>query len=110
MYLSQSFIYKTAVAAAGNIKLRAAEVGNGLLNKPDKKKKKNGLYMKPNILNIMGYICSPVYLILLCNQRNPELNMDCIYCPIFYQHWDDLRLYTRITASQEAHNSKMGRI
>lgn len=84
MYLSQSFIYKTAAAATGNIKLRAAKVGNGLLNKTDKKKKKkNGLYMKPNILNIMGYICSPVYLILLCNQRSPELNMDYIYCPIF---------------------------
>lgn len=88
MYLSQSFIYKTVVAATDNIKLQAAKVGNGLFNKPDKKKKKkkNGLYIKPNILNVMGYICSPVYLILLCNQRSLEFNMDCIYCPIFYQH------------------------
>lgn len=39
MYLSQSFIYKTVVAATGNIKLRATKVGNGLFNKPDKKKK-----------------------------------------------------------------------
>ena len=46
MYLSQSFIYKTAAAATGNIKLRAAKVGNGLLNKNDKKKKKKkGLYI-----------------------------------------------------------------
>lgn len=73
MYLSQSFIYKTAAAATGNIKLRAAKVGNGLFNKPDKKKKKkNGLYMKPNILNTMGYICSPMNLILLCNQKKPR--------------------------------------
>lgn len=84
MYLSQSFIYKTVSAATGNIKLRVAKVGNGLFNKPDKKKKKkkNGLYMKPNILNTIGYICSPVYLILLCNRKSLKLNMDYICCPI----------------------------
>lgn len=66
MDLSQSFIYKVVAAAAGNIKLRTAKMGNGLLYKPDKKKKKkNGLYVKPNILNAMGYMCSPMYLILL---------------------------------------------
>ena len=86
MYLSQSFIYKTAAAAMDNIKPLAAEVGNGLFNKPDKKKKEEekwSVYKAQYSKRDGLYICSPVYLILLCNRKSLKLNMDYIYCPIF---------------------------
>ena len=72
MYLSQSFIYKTVAAATGNIKLWAAKVGNGLFNKPDKKKKKK----KWSVYKAQYMFCS-------CNRKSLKLNMDYIYCPIF---------------------------
>lgn len=53
---------------------RAMKIRDGLLNKPNKKKKEeeNGLYMKPGALNVMDHIYSPKYPVLQSYSGKPE--------------------------------------